>query len=154
MIKLTHIHPMFVHFPIVLFIVTVALVCYALLKNENIAARTCLGGTILSGLVAATVFSWIAAFFGDMALDAAVDKGFDKAPLETHEAMAVTTMVLLTSLSVVLLYSWWKQIDLAGTRGRLFAIAALVSVVILLITAYLGGSLVYDLGVNVEGVVP
>ena len=154
MIKLTHIHPMFVHFPIVLFIVAVALTCYAQVKNENIAARNCLGGAIVASYAAAAVFSWIAAFFGDIALDAAVNAGFAKDPLETHESLAGTAIVLLTVLSIVTLYSWWKHIDLGGMRGRIFTIVALLTLILLLITAYFGGNLVYELGVNVKGVVP
>lgn len=154
MIKVTHIHPMLVHFPIVLFLVAVALICYAQVKNENIAARNCIGNLVAWSLIMATVFALIAAVFGDIALDAALDKGFPKAPLEEHESLAAATIAVLSILSLTLIAAIWKRIDLAGTRGKLFLAVALVSLGLLIATAYHGGALVYDLGVNVEGVVP
>lgn len=150
MIQITHIHPMLVHFPIVLFLVAFLLFVYAQIKKEDLVSRNCLSITANSALILATVFAIGAAIFGDIALDAALDKGFPKGPLEEHETLAGVTITIFSILSLVMIVSLWKRISMAGARGWGFLGVAFVGLVMLISTAYHGGELVYKHGVNVE----
>lgn len=154
MIDITHIHPMLVHFPIVLFIAAVAIQFILLFKKEDITERKCLQITGATCLTLALLFALVAAFFGDIALEAAVDKGFDKNPLEEHESLAWTTIIIFAVLTVILLAALWKRIKLQGAKGILFVLASVAGILFLINTAYHGGNLVYKEGVNVEVVKP
>ena len=154
MIDIAHIHPMLVHFPIVLFILTVALEFLIMIRGGDLAGRDCLPRVALSALLLGTISAIAAASFGDMALDKAVALGFPKAPLETHETLGLTTMWIFIVLSLVQLWAWWRRLSLANGRGWALAVFGLAGVGVLLIAAYHGGELVYGLGVNVAPVKP
>lgn len=154
MIDVTHVHPMLVHFPIVLFIIGLLAGIYLLLRGEDLAQRECLPMVGVASFVVGVIMAFIAATFGDMALDAAIDKGFAKSPLEEHEELATMTMVIFSLLTVVWVGAMWKGIKIRGAKALLFVITAIVGVGILLSTAYRGGNLVYKKGVNVELVKP
>lgn len=154
MVEITHIHPMLVHFPIVFFITAVVIFFVLACRSGNISARECLPLVGTSALVIGLLIAYLAAFFGDIALDAAVAKGFPVPPLERHEEMAAATLTLFSALAVVLLAAIWKKITLDRCRAWYFATAAGIGLVLLIITAYFGGHLVYNIGVNVDSVVP
>jgi uncharacterized membrane protein len=154
MIDLSHIHPMLVHFPIVFFITATVIFLVTALRAGNLAARDCLPLTGAGALVIGLLMAYFAAFFGDVALDAAIAKGFALAPLERHEDMALATLTFFSLLAVVLLAAIWKKISLERNRAWYFFAATAVGIVLLLITAYYGGELVYGIGVNVDAVVP
>jgi uncharacterized membrane protein len=105
-------------------------------------------------LVGGVVSALVAAGFGDIALDAAVDKGFSKPPLEEHEELAGITIAIFGVLAVIILGALWKKIQLTGAKAIVFLIVTLAGVGMLLSTAYHGGELVYIKGVNVEVVKP
>jgi len=155
MVKVEHIHPMLVHFPIVL-LLTAAIIDALILfhKDNDLAARNCLARTGLAALLLGTAFAIIAAAFGDMALDIAIDKGFDKAPLTEHEGLAGLTIGVFGVLALGQLIAAWRGIHLGGKPGKLFLAAILLGCALLIVTAYHGGGLVYELGVNVTGVTP
>lgn len=94
MINIAHIHPMLVHFPIVLFIAAVMIDGYVLLHNGDLGERGCLVITGFFALTLGILFALGAAFFGDIALDKAVDAGFSVDALEEHETLAVITIVI------------------------------------------------------------
>ena len=73
---------MLVHFPVVLFISTVLLQFIVIIRKGDLAARECLSLISLATILSGVAMAILAAIFGDLALDAAIDKGFDKAPLE------------------------------------------------------------------------
>ncbi len=155
MIPIEHIHPMLVHFPIVLF--TLALVLDAILvfgHQGDLSDRQCLGMTGLAALGIGLLFAILAAVFGDMALDIAVDKGFDRDPLEEHEGLAGATITLFGLLALVQIVAAWRSIPLAGNRGKAFVAVMSLAYLLLVSTAYHGGELVYGLGVNVANVKP
>jgi len=153
-IDITHIHPMLVHFPIVFFITTTVIFLVITIRKGDIAARNCLPLTGAGVLAAGLLIGYLAAFFGDIALDAAVAKGFAVQPLERHEEMAAATLIFFSLLAVVLLFAFWKKFSLARTRAWYFTAAAVAGLAILITTAYFGGDLVYRIGVNVDSVVP
>jgi uncharacterized membrane protein len=154
MIDITHIHPMLVHFPLVLLPIGTALYAAAAFRGEDLAVRRCLPVLALLCLGAGVMMAMIAAAFGDMALDAALDKGFDKGPLEEHEDLAGPTIVVFAVLVAIQALAMWRSISLKRGRAWLLTLVALAGVALLLATAYHGGELVYQIGVNVVPVKP
>lgn len=152
--EITHIHPMLVHFPIVLFILALGLYTYLLFTGKDLASRSCLSITAAVMLVGGVVSALVAAGFGDVALDAAIDKGFPEHGLEEHEDLAGTTIIIFGVLAVLLLGAMWKKLSIAGARGAVFLLAMFAGTFMLLNTAYHGGELVYKEGVNVKVVKP
>jgi uncharacterized membrane protein len=152
--EITQIHPMLVHFPIVLFILALGLYLYMVVTKRDLAARSCLSITAAAMLVGGVVSAIAAAGFGDIALDAAIDKGFPDANLEEHEELAGTTITIFVVLAVVLLAAMWKKFQLTGVKAVVFLLVALAGTGMLINTAYHGGELVYKDGVNVEVVTP
>jgi uncharacterized membrane protein len=96
MISIALIHPMLVHFPIVLLITAVVMDIILLLIKKDLADRQCLPLMALSALLLGTLSAALAAIFGDMALDRAISLGFPGGPLETHETIALITIAVFT----------------------------------------------------------
>lgn len=154
MIDIAHIHPMLVHFPIVLFLLAVAIDFLVLLKVGDLTAKECLPTTGLVVLFLAALAAIAAATFGDIALDKAVELGFKKAPLERHAYLGLTTLWILIGLTLWQIFARWRGIRLNAGKGWIFFAVSLVGIGTLLTAAYLGGELVYSLGVNVAVVHP
>ena len=148
------IHPMIVHFPIVLFLLLPLVDAYALVGGRDLAERSCVPNVALVTLLLGVLAGVVAMVFGDIAADHAVGAGFPTAPIERHEDFATTTVVCFAVLAAVRLFAYWRGIPLAGWRGWLFLLVTLVGAGLILTTAYFGGHLVYDLGVNVAVVKP
>ena len=154
MINIAHIHPMLVHFPIVLFLSAVGLQGLVLLRRGDLTANGCIANTALAALLLAALAAVVTASFGDMALDHAVALGFPKSPMEIHADLGFSTMWFMLLLSAFHLLARWRRWSLAGGRGWLLLLVALAGVVLLIVTAYHGGELVYHYGVNVDAVKP
>ncbi len=154
MIDIAHIHPMLVHFPIVLFLVAVSVDFFVLLKSGDLAAKDCLPTVGWCALLLAALAAAVAAVFGDIALDKAVDLGFDKAPLERHEGLGFTTLWILVGLASWHTFARWRGMRLNAAIGWTFFAISLAGIGVLLTAAYFGGELVYNLGVNVAPVRP
>jgi len=154
MIDLNHIHPMLVHFPLVLYLLAVALQLLVLGRGGDLAALRCLPNAAFGVLVLAAASAAVTAFFGDIALDAAEAKGFPRSPLELHGDLGFSSMWLILTLTAVHLLARWRRWTLGGVRGWGVAGIAVLGVALLLVTAYFGGDLVYGLGVNVGPVTP
>jgi len=154
MIDIAHIHPILVHFPIVLFLIAVAIDFIVLLKKGDLTSKDCLPTTGLSALLLAAIAAIAAATFGDIALDKAIELGFDKAPLERHEELGFTTLWIMIGLVAWQMVARWRGKQLNGTIGWIFFSIALAGTGILLTAAYFGGELVYSIGVNVAPVHP
>ena len=154
MIDITHVHPMLVHFPIVLLIVGLILSTWLLINKQDFAERKPLQMAHLIALLSGLAMAFVAAEFGDIALDAAVAKGFATEPLDAHEELATVTMILFSVLAVALLGAILKNIKITGAKALVFVLVFYIGVGVLLVTAYRGGNLVYKLGVNVELVTP
>jgi len=154
MITIAQIHPILVHFPIALLIIAVFVDMILLLIKRDLSARQCLPMVALSVLLLGTLSAYLAAFFGDIAKDNAISLGFPSGPLEIHETMATITMVIFSLYSLLRLLALWRKYPLRGAMGWLAMIPGILGLILLIITAYYGGELVYHYGVNVAPVVP
>jgi uncharacterized membrane protein len=153
MIPITEIHPMLVHFPIVFWISAETIAVIVLLRGGDLSVRQRWPAVALYSLLAGTAFACVAALFGDIALDNAVAAGFTPGPMETHEAAAVTTLIIFGLHTALRILAIWRKYPLAGVRGWLAEMPGLVGIAGLMTTAYLGGQLVYHMGVNVEAMI-
>ena len=154
MIDVVHIHPMLVHFPIVRFLTVLVLDGVIVARGQNLAARQCLPMMAMAIMGVGILLAAATAMFGDVALDAAVAKGFPLAPLERHEGFGMATLWIFLGLGVLRYLAAWRGISLAGGRGTVYIVLTLGAVGVLLTAAYFGGDLVYTLGVNVDPVTP
>jgi len=149
MISIATIHPMLVHFPIVLLITACAMDILVLSIKRDLTSRECLSMIALSALLLGTLAAGLAAIFGDIALDKAISLGFPRGPLETHENFALITLAVFSVHCLLRLLALWRKVPLRGSIGWISALPGMVGVVLLIFTAYLGGELVYHFGVNV-----
>lgn len=154
MFSIVLIHPMLVHFPIVFLITAVAIDLIVLLTKKDLAGRQGLPLIALSALLLGTIAAGISAIFGDMALDKAVSRGFPLSPLETHETLALIMIAVFSLYCLLRLLVLWRGHPLRGVIAWISALPGMAGVVLLIITAYYGGELVYHLGVNVASVIP
>jgi uncharacterized membrane protein len=153
MIPIYEIHPMLVHFPIVFWTVGEVIAIIILLRGGDLSSRSHWSLNAFYALLAGTVLAALAAIFGDMALDHAVASGFPAAPMETHEIFAITTLSIFSVHTILRLMAIWRGYALSGIRGWIAELPGLIGIGFLIVTAYLGGELVYHLGVNVAAVV-
>ena len=149
MIPIALIHPMLVHFPIVLLITACAMDIILLSIKKDLTGRQCLPMIALSALLLGTLSAGLAAIFGDIALDKAISLGFPRGPLETHETLALITIAVFSAHCLLRLLALWRRVLFRGYVGWVSAIPGMVGVVLLIFTAYYGGELVYHFGVNV-----
>jgi uncharacterized membrane protein len=154
MISIALVHPMLVHFPIVLLITACAMDIILLSIKKDLSSRQCLSMVALSVLLLGTMSAGLAAIFGDIALDKAISLGFPSGPLETHETLALITIAVFSVHCLLRLLTLWRRVPLRGYIGWISAIPGMVGVVLLIFTAYYGGELVYHFGVNVTAALP
>jgi len=143
-----HLHPMIVHFPIVLALLAIGSDLWWLARGRPESGLIQLQtGTILLALGAGMAV--VAFALGDMAYDIAVSKGASEAVLENHEGWGTTTTIVFAIAALLRGFLWVRGFD-AKPAGQMAAILPTAAVaVMVLVTAYFGGHLVYDLGVNV-----
>lgn len=150
MLSLEHIHPMLVHFPIVFFLTLVAVDAIAALRGAPVTGRTGLGHASTGLAVLAALFAIAAFLFGDMALEFAESKGFTSEIAELHEHLGMASAAAFTVWAVVRLLAWWRNASWRGGGAIGLVVVELAGAVLVIATAYYGGQLVYDLGVNVK----
>ncbi len=153
MIPITEIHPMLVHFPIVLWLAAEAIAITVLLQGGDLSARQHWPLTAFYALLGGTAFAALAALFGDIASEHAVAAGFQASPLETHETFGIITLSIFALHTILRLLAIWRKYALTGIRAWMAELPGLIGIVLLFVTAYLGGELVYHLGVNVAAMV-
>ena len=154
MIPIYQVHPALVHFPIVLFIVVFVLDVIIVARRGNLSESATLQTTALWLMWAGVVSAIVAAVFGGIAAGYAMESGFSGEHIGEHQGLAQITLLIFLVLAIVRSVCRWKNIALAGTRGWIFAALMLVGVGFIVETAYHGGHLVYEMGVNVKGVTP
>ena len=154
MIPIYQIHPMIVHFPIVLFVLVFLLSVSVVARGGNLAERATLPTTTLTLLWLGVLLAMTAAVFGGIAAGHASSVGFSDEPIGVHAGYARMTVLTFIVLAIALSVFRWRNISMAGARGWIFTLFVLAGVGLIVTTAYFGGHLVYDLGVNVNGVHP
>lgn len=153
MFPVQHIHPIFVHFPIVLIFTVTLIDIIGLSQRQDMTVRTGVG-TISTGLaVAAGLFAVVTWYLGGLALDVAESGGFSSPVAETHEGLGGVTALAFFIWGIVRLGLWIRNRGI-GSIAVAVPLIELAGSVLVTVTAYYGGILVYDLGVNVaKGVV-
>jgi len=148
MINIAHIHPMLVHFPLALLPVALATQMLALYKGQWLFERHCLSTMGIVLIVIAAIMAIVAVIFGDVALDQAIASGVSLSKLENHEELGKLSGVLLFVLAVAEVWIY-RQTNSNKDVNWIFWFAGFVVLLLLLGTAWFGGQLVYEQGVNV-----
>jgi uncharacterized membrane protein len=149
LIPIEQFHPIAVHFPIVFLLSLAALDSLAMLGNRSIGGRGGIadlsaGLAVLSGLAATAAYA-----FGDAAFDLAVASGVAEARLETHQLLGTTTATALGLWALLRAAAWWWRIPISRNRMWGLVLVELAFSLLVITTAYYGGQLVYEFGVNV-----
>ena len=144
------IHPMLVHFPIVLIVCLFVTDLVATGKRVSLAGRGPVANASTIAAVAAGVLALLTFAFGDMAYDIAMAAA--NAPgeaLEVHEEAGSVTAIAFAAWAAVRAALWWKRIDLG--RAGAWAITAIDGLLVgaVALTAWYGGELVYGHGIAV-----
>jgi len=147
MISATHLHAMFVHFPIALLIVGFLSEMVAMIFKKSFFQQTAFYLLLLGTL------GTIASYFTGNAAGEGIDEGTLKKAMELHEQAATfaiwftgfTAAVYLTIAFFKYKKSWARYVSVILFAGVIAAIAR---------TGYLGGQLVYKHGAGVELALP
>lgn len=148
MIEIQHIHPILVHFPIVLIFILVAIDLLALASSNAVTRRSGVGTISTFVALAAGAFAIGTWFFGGLALDHAEAAGFSSDVAETHESLGGITAFAFLIWGVVRFALWLRNREL-GPVAIAVPMVEVAGAVLVTATAYYGGLLVYELGVNV-----
>ena len=149
MISLQHVHPVLIHFPIVFFLTLAAFDMVAAFRGKAVtgrssAANASTGLALLAGLSAIVTY-----FFGDLALTIAENGGFSSEIAEIHESLGMATATAFVIWAAVRAFLWWRDIRLSGRLAAAVPAVEFLGAALVMTTAYYGGQLVYELGVNV-----
>ena len=140
------IHPIIVHFPIALLCASVAF--------DVLARRWPTGSfrdTSLYCLLAGVLSAALAVVTGGMEEELAERAGAPESVLELHESLGTVTLVVFVVLlgwRFAMQWGWVKDIP-SLTLGL-----GAIGIVMLALTGYWGGELVYTYGIGVKGVMP
>lgn len=152
MIPVQHIHPMLVHFPIVLIFFLTAFDILATLRGHSVTGRTVAGNISTSFAVLTGLFAIATYIFGGMALDVAEAGGFHSDVAEIHESLGEMVAIVTGIYGLLRAGLWFKDFRINGVTSYIFPLAGLAGSALVAATAYFGGQLVYELGVNVAKV--
>ncbi len=140
---MTHpLHPVIVHFPIALLATAIFLeVIELFLKRDALreAATWLLGLGFLGGLVATVT--------GILAEEAAEEMGVPESAIETHELLAFATLAVF---AVLIAIRWLQRKRRIPEFPGIVLAIGLVGVILIGLTGYFGGDLVYRYGAGVE----
>lgn len=149
MFPIEHLHPMLLHFPIVLAVVLLVVDAVALSRGIPLDGRATYASFSFWIAIAAGAFALVTMSAGDMALEVALSRGVPEAVLETHEGLGSTTALIMAAWAVIRFLLRWRDVPLEGGRKTGIVLVEAVIVVLILATAWFGGNLVYGHGVNV-----
>lgn len=149
-------HPLIIHFPIVLLLVAPLFIVIGLMRKGEFASPFFLAALLLMTL--GTGSTYVAAASGDAAGEQTRDAGQIEAVLEQHEDLALTTEIAFSALTIVFAAMLFLPRLLRRQPTR--AIATALSMVFLLFystgvislvnTAHQGGRLVHELGLRAQ----
>ncbi len=147
--NLAELHPMIVHFPIVLFI------SYFLVEVSNLFFKQAIVDAVnFIVLFAGILFSVVAVLTGNQAQNAALHVLHSKPievvqVIELHETLATISLWLFTAILFLRYYLFSKN-KLTQKWKILISVVALIGVIFIYETAFLGGKLVFDFGVGTK----
>lgn len=133
-------HPMLVHFPIAFLLGGSVLLLWTWQRPSEMLHRSA-AGMLLAGMI----LGWVAAAAGGLAyftVPAHTEEGHEL--MYWHLGLGLGTLVLFTWLSI----ARWRRRTTATTKPQL--ISAMVGVVLLTFTGYVGGSIVYHHGAGID----
>jgi len=140
---MTHpLHPLTVHFPIALLFTSVFFDLMGMLTDNNNFRQTG-WWLLLLGLIGGTV----AAGFGMWTEEQIEAMGVPEAAVDRHEAFAVTTMIVFAVLAV---FRWWRRGRWSARDRVVYLSVAMAGLLLLGITGFYGGELVYRYGAGVQ----
>jgi uncharacterized membrane protein len=140
---MTHpLHPLIVHFPIALLFTSVFFDLLGMLTDNNNFRQTGWWLLIL-GLIGGTV----AAGLGMWTEEQVEAMGVPETAVDRHEAFAVTTMIVFAVLAV---FRWWLRGRWAARDRVIYLSVAMAGLLLLGITGFYGGELVYRYGAGVQ----
>ena len=99
---------------------------------------------MLAGLAAVAAMA-----FGKLALGIAESHGFHSEVAEIHEGLGELTAASFALWALVRGFLWQRDIRPAGMSAAAVPIIEVLGAALIVVTAYYGGALVFDLGVNV-----
>ena len=149
MIAVQHIHPMLVHFPIVLIILLAGVELIAVALGRDVTGRSPVGNLAVGMLIIAALAAIAAFYFGDIALTYAEQGGFESDVAEVHESLGKLVAVLVSIWALARVAMWWFNLRLQRPWAFVIPLVSIAGSGLVIWTAYYGGQLVFDLGVNV-----
>ncbi len=150
MLPLEQLHPLVVHFPIVFTLSLFVLDLYARLKNIPLDGRGAVANLSAGVALLAAIGATIAATLGDAALDIASAGGVAESITETHETLGSITASVIAAWGLVRAFVWYRKTALGNSMQWGIVLVELVIAVMIVVTAYYGGQLVYEFGVNIK----
>lgn len=148
MVPTQHIHPILVHFPIVLIYTLAAIDLVALAGGSAVTRRSGAGTISTFVALAAGVFAVGTWIFGGLALDHAEAAGFSSDIAEIHESLGGITAIAFLIWGLVRLALWIRNREFRAVTIAI-PLIEIAGTMLVTATAYYGGLLVYELGVNV-----
>ena len=152
MVPIQHMHPMIVHFPIVLVFLVAGFEIIATAMGRNVTGRTASGNFSVGLLLIAAAASIAAFYFGDVALSYAEAGGFESDVAEVHEFLGRIVAIAVPTWALIRAVLWWRDMRISAPLAYVVPVISLIGAGLITWTAYYGGQLVFDLGVNVAKV--
>jgi len=134
-------HPLVVHFPIALLFTSVFFDLLAII-TENKNARQTAFWLLILGLIGGIV----AAVFGFWIEEAVEATGVPELAVDRHETFAVITLIVF---GILLFFRWWIRNRWSGRDRVIYLCGAMLGLLVLSITGFYGGELVYRYGAGV-----
>jgi uncharacterized membrane protein len=148
-IPLQHLHPMIVHFPIVLVFLVAGFELVATATGRTVTGRTASGNFAVGLLALAAVASILAVYLGDVALTYAEAGGFESDIAEIHETLGKAVAIAVSLWALIRAALWWRDVRIERPLAYIVPVISIIGAGLITWTAYYGGQLVFDLGVNV-----
>ena len=150
MLPLEQIHPFVIHFPIAFFLSLFLLDLYAWLRKIPIDGRGGVANLSVGLAILAGIGATIAASFGAAALGIAQTGGVPESVTELHETLGGITASLFAVWGLIRAFVWWRKMTIGKSMMLGIVVIELALAAMIVVTAYYGGQLVYEYGVNVS----
>jgi len=150
MVPLEQVHPFAVHFPIAFTLSLFVLDLYARLKNIPLDGRGGVANLSAGLALLAGIGATVAASLGAAALAIATAGGVSESLTETHASLGAATASAIALWGLIRAFVWYRKMVLGNSLQWGIVIVELAIAAMIVITAYFGGQLVYEFGVNVN----